>query len=96
MIESADPMPKDMSPQTLQFIVSCVSEQASSLKEVMEVSLKHKSQCVETRDLLAKILSKPYNIDIQMLYISQRYSLLGNASIAYTISLIYSLFCHVW
>lgn len=43
MIESADPMPQDMSPQTPQFIVSCVSEQASSRKEMIEVSLKHKS-----------------------------------------------------
>ena len=50
MIESADPMPKDISPQTLQFIVSYVSEQASSLKEMIELSLKHKSQCVETKD----------------------------------------------
>ena len=70
MIESAYPMPKDISPQTLQFIVSYVSEQASSLKEMIELSLKHKSQCVETKDLLAKIFCKPYNIDIQMLYIS--------------------------
>lgn len=43
MIESADPMPQDMSPQTPQFIVSCVSEQASSRKEMIEVSLKRKS-----------------------------------------------------